>query len=49
VRVLIGQALNDLASMACSGFKSWQQSLLLEHASDRMKQQLVDAPLKHEI
>jgi len=41
-RSLIGQALNDLASMACAGFQSWQQSMLLEHASDSMKHQLAD-------
>ncbi len=45
-RSLIGQALNDLASMAHAGFQSWQQSMLsLEHASDSMKHQLADAQL----
>jgi len=48
-RVMIGQALNDLASMAHSGFASWQQSLLLEHASDTVKQQLADVQLKCQI
>jgi len=36
-RIMIGQALNDLTSMAHSEFKSWQQPILVEHASDTMK------------
>ena len=48
-QMMIVQALNELASMAHSGFESWQQSMLLEHAIDSMKQQLADAQLKKEI
>ncbi len=48
-RMMIGRALNDLASMARSGFQSWQQSMLLEHASDSVKRQLADTQLTKEI
>jgi len=41
--------MNDLACMACSGIQSWQQSLLLKHASADVKWQLADAQLKQEI
>jgi len=46
---LIGQGLNDLASMACAGFQTWQQSMLLEHASESVKHQLADASLMKEM
>jgi len=48
-RGLLGKAIDDLVSMACSGFQSWQQLILLEHASKGVKQQLADAQLKREI
>jgi len=48
-RIMIGQALNDLTSLAHSSFESWQQSLLLEHTSNNVKWQLADAQLKHEV
>jgi len=48
-RMMIGRVLNDLASMARSGFESWQQSLLLEHASDSVKLQLADVQIKCQI
>jgi len=46
---MIGRALNDLASMACTGFQSWQQSMLLEHASKSVKHWLADTSLMKEI
>jgi len=46
---IIGKAINEFTSMACSGFESWQQSIFLQHASDDMKRQLADTQLKKEI
>jgi len=40
---------NEFASMGRSGFQSWQQSLLLEHASEDVKRRLADAQLKRDI
>jgi len=48
-RGLLGKAITDLTCMAHSGIQSWQQSLLLEHASPDVKWQLADAQLKQEI
>jgi len=33
-RGLLGKAINEFTSMGHSGFQRWQQSLLLEHASE---------------
>jgi len=39
----------QLETMACAGFQSWQQSVLLGHASESVKHQHADAHLMKEI
>jgi len=48
-RGILGKALDEFAFMARSGLASWQQSMLLQHASDSVKRELADAQLKLEI
>jgi len=48
-RSLLGKALNDFTSMARSGFQSWHQSMMLQHASENVRRELADAALRQEI
>ncbi len=49
VRGIIGKALDDFSSMVHSDLASWQQSMMLQHASNSVKRELADAQLKLEI